>query len=63
MAGACNKGMAGDSSHGQYPFGLNMGRNDPVKCSRSWGVFSRVLELKMSGLGLRLYLGRKTRFT
>ena len=63
MAGACSKGVAGDASHGQNPFGLKMGRNDPVQCSWSWGVFSRVLELKMSVLGLGFYLACKTRFT
>ena len=29
---------------------------------RFWGIFSRVLELKMSVLGLGFYLERKTRF-
>ena len=59
---ACSKGVAGDASHGQNPFGLKMGRNDLLRCSRSWEVFSRVLELKMSVLGLGFYLACKTRF-
>ena len=62
LAGVCSKGVAGDASHSQNPFGLKMGRNDPVRCSRSWGVFSRVLELKMNVLGLGFYLAPKTRF-
>ena len=41
---------------------VKMGRNDPVRCSWFWGVFSKVLELKMSVLGLRFYLTRKTMF-
>ena len=39
-----------------------MGRNDLVRCSWFWGVFSRVLELKMGVLGLGFYLALKTRF-
>ena len=36
-------------------------RNNPVRCSWFWGVFSRFLELKMGVLGLGFYLARKTR--
>ena len=56
------RGMAGDASHGKNLFGLEMDRNNPIGCSRSWGVFSRVLELKICVLGLGFYLARKTRF-
>ena len=62
LAGACSKGVAGVTSHGQNPFGLKIDQNDLVRCSRSWGVFSRVLELKMSVLGPGFYLERKTMF-
>ena len=62
LAGACARVVAGDASHGQNPFGLQMGQNDPVRCSRFWGVFSRALELKMSVLGLGFSLARKTMF-
>ena len=46
----------------QKPIGLKTGRNDPVRGSRSWGVFLGFLELKVSVLGLGFYLARKTRF-
>ena len=52
LASACARVVASDASHGQNPFGLQMGQNDPVRCSRFWGVFSKALELKMSVLGL-----------
>ena len=48
--------------HGQNPIGLKTGQNDLVRGPLSWGVFSKVLELKMSVLGLGFYLTRKTRF-
>ena len=38
------------------------GSKRPVRCSRFWGVFSKVLELKMSVLGLGFHLARKDRF-
>ena len=62
MAGACSNGVAGVASHGQNSFGLKMGRTDPVRCSRSWGLLSRVLELKRSVLGPGFYLALKTMF-
>ena len=34
LAGACARVVAGDPSHGHNPFGLQMGQNDPVRCSR-----------------------------
>ena len=46
LAGACARVVVGDTSHDQNLFGLQMGQNDPVRCSRFWGVFSRALELK-----------------
>ena len=58
----CARVMAGIVSHGQNPIGLKTGRNDPVRGSRILGSFSRVLELKMSVLGLRFYLAGKTMF-
>ena len=34
LASACARVVASDASHGQNPFGLQMGQNDPVQCSR-----------------------------
>ena len=62
LARACARVVAGDASHGQNPFGLQIGQNDLVRCSRFWGVFSRALELKMGVMGLGFYLARKTKF-
>ena len=62
LAGACARVVAGDGSHGQNPFGIQMGQNDPVRCSRFWGVFFRALELKMSVLRIGFSLARKTMF-
>ena len=62
LAGACARVVAGDASHDQNPFGVQMGQNDPVRCSRFLGVFSKALELKMSVLGLGFSLARKTMF-
>ena len=62
LVGACARVVAGDASHDQNPFGLQMGQNDPVLCSRFWGVFFRDFELKMSVLGLGFSLARKTMF-
>ena len=62
LASACARVVAGDASHDQNLFGLQMGQNDPVRCSRFWGVFSRALELKMSVLGLGFSLSHKTMF-
>ena len=62
LANACARVVAGDASHGQNPFGLQMDQNDPIRCSRFLGVFSRALELKMSVLGLGFYLACKTMF-
>ena len=61
LGGACIKGVAGNLSQFQNPFGLKTGRNDPVRGPYVLGSFPRVLELKMSVLGLRFYLARKTR--
>ena len=58
----CSKGVAGNVSHGQNPFGLKTVQNDLVRGPQVLGNFSRVLELKMSVLGLGFYLARKTRF-
>ena len=57
LANVCARVVAGDASHGQNPFGLQMGQNDPVRCSRFWGVFSRALELKMGVMGARVIFG------
>ena len=54
--------VAGIVFHGQNSIGLKTGRNDPVRGPLVLGNFSRVLELKMSVLGLGFYLARKTRF-
>ena len=54
--------MIGNVSHDQNPFGLKIVQNDPVRGPQVLGNFSRVLELKMSVLGLGFYLARKTRF-
>ena len=62
LVGACARVVAGDASHGQNPFGLQMGQNDLVRCSRFWGVFSRDLELKMSVLRIGFSLARKNMF-
>ena len=62
LAGACIKGVAGNVSHDQNPFSLKTGRNDPVRGPHVLGNFSRVLEMKMSVLGLGFYLARKTKF-
>ena len=62
LAGECARVVAGDASHGQNLFGLQMGQNDPILCSRIWGVFSMALELKMSVLGLGFSLACKTMF-
>ena len=62
LGGTCIKGVAGNVSHSQNPFGLKMGRNDPVRSPRVLGSFPRVLELKMGVLGLGFYLAHKTRF-
>ena len=62
LAGACERVVADDASHGQNPFGLQMGQNDPIRCSKFWGVFSRTLDLKMSVLGLGFSLAHKTMF-
>ena len=62
LAAACARVVAGDASHVQNSFGLQMGQNDPIRCSRFLGVFSRVLDLKMSVLGLGFSLARKTMF-
>ena len=62
LAGACNKEVAGNVSHGKNLFGLKTVQNDPVWGPQVCGNFSRVLELKMSVLGLGFYLARKTRF-
>ena len=43
-------------------FGLKTGQNDPIRGPQVLGNFFRVLELKMSVLGLGFYLARKTRF-
>ena len=58
----CSKGVAGDASHGQNPFGLKMVQNDLVQGPHVLGNFSRVLEVKMSVLGLGFYLACKTKF-
>ena len=52
----------GNVFHGQNPFGLKTGRNDPIRGPQVLGNFSKVLELKMSVLGLGFYLVWKTRF-
>ena len=62
MARACSKGVAGNVSHDQNPFGLKTVQNYPIRGPQVLGNFSRVLELKMSVLGLRFYLACKTRF-
>ena len=62
MACACSKVVAGNVSHGQNPFGLKTVQNDPVQGPSILGNFSRVLELKMSVLGLGFYLAQKTSF-
>ena len=62
LAGACSKVVAENVSHGQNPFGLKTVQNDLVQGPQVLGNFSRVLELKMSVLGLRFYLAGKTRF-
>ena len=62
LANACARVVAGDASHDQNPFGLQIGQNDPVRCSRFWGVFSRALDLKMGVMGLGFYLACKTKF-
>ena len=62
LAGMCSKVVAGNVSHGQNPFGLKTVQNDPVRGPQVLGNFSKVLELKMSVLGLGFYLERKTRF-
>ena len=62
LAGSCARVVASDASHVQNPFGLQMGQNDLVRCSRFWGVFSRALELKMSVLGLGFSFTHKTMF-
>ena len=54
--------VAGNVPHGKNPFGLKMVQNDPVQGPRVLGNLSRVLELKISVLGLGFYLARKTRF-
>ena len=53
--------LAGSVSHGQNPFGLKMVQNDPVRGPQVLENFSRVLELKMSVLGLGFYLAHKNR--
>ena len=55
-------GVAGIASHGQNPFGLKMVQKDPVWVHRFFGEFYRVLEFKMSVLGLGFYLACKTMF-
>ena len=62
LAGACARVVACDAFHGQNLFGLQMGQNDSIRCSRFWGVFFRALELKMSVLGLGFSLAHKTMF-
>ena len=62
LGGACNKGVARNTSHGKNPIGLKMGRKDPFRSPRVFGSFPRVLELKMGVLGLGFYLESKTRF-
>ena len=62
LGGVCIKGVAENFSHGQNPFGLKTGRNDPVRSPRVLGSFPKVLELKMGVLGLGFYLESKTRF-
>ena len=52
----CSKGVARNVSHGQNPFGLKTVQNDPVRGPQVLENFSRVLELKMSVLGLGFYL-------
>ena len=54
--------VAENVPHRQDPFGLKMVQNDPVQGPHVLGNFSRVLELKMSVLGLGFYFTRKTRF-
>ena len=60
LANTCARVVAVHASHGQNPFGLQMGQNHPVRCSRFWGVFSKALELKMGVMGLGFYSARKT---
>ena len=55
LARVCSKVVAGSVSHGQNPFGLKRFQNDPVRGPQVLGYFSRVLELKMSVLGLGFY--------
>ena len=62
LAGACARVVVGIVSHGQNPIYLKTGQNDPVRGPQVLENFSRVLELKMSVLGLGFYLARKTRF-
>ena len=62
LDGAFSKGVAGITSHGQNPFGLKAIQNDPIRGPQVLENFSRVLELKMSVLGLGFYLASKTRF-
>ena len=62
LASACNKGMAGNVSHGQNPFGLKTGRNDPIRTPQVLRNFCRVFVQKMSVLALSFYLACKTRF-
>ena len=52
LGGACIKGVAGNVSHGQNSFGLKTGRNDPIRDPQVLRNFSRVLEMKISVLGL-----------
>ena len=56
LGGGCIKGVAGNVSHSQNPFGLKTVRNDPVRSPLVLLSFSRVLELKMGVLGLGFYL-------
>ena len=62
LVGACIMVVVGIDSHDCNLNDLKMGQNDPVRWSRFWGDFSRVLELKMSVLGLGFHLSRKARF-
>ena len=62
LAGARAMVVAGIVSHDQNSIDLKKGRNDPIRGPQVLGNFSRVLELKMSVLGLGFYLAGKTRF-
>ena len=62
LGGACCRWLASDASFGPKLYGLQMGQNDPTRCSRFWRVFPRVLELKMVFWGLGFHLAPKFMF-